>query len=365
LASVTVTDHVPAVSPETALVPSPVGLPGVQLYVLPPAPPVVETDAVPVAPPLHSTGVATAVEVNAGGCVSVTVAIDEQPFASVTVQVHEPAVRPVTEGVPSPVGLPGVQLYVYGPVPPEALTVAEPLLPPKQRIFAEAVMVAVGEPAFVIVMVRVIVHPFASVTTTTYAPAASPVGFDPLPEGDHEYEYGPTPPLTVIDAEPLLFPHVAGVEEVVAASAGGCVMLNVRVAVHPPGFEVTVTVYTPAHNPVALAPVPPEGAHAYVYEPGPPDGVTLAEPVHDPLQRIFVCDPVVVSAGGCVMLNVCVAVHPPGFEVTVTVYTPAHNPVALAPVPPEGAHAYVYGPGPPVAVTEAVPLQRLLHVTLV
>jgi hypothetical protein len=67
LASVTVTDHVPAVRPVTAAVPSPVGLPGDQLNVLPPAPPVVETEAVPVAPPLHNTGVATAVEVNAGG----------------------------------------------------------------------------------------------------------------------------------------------------------------------------------------------------------------------------------------------------------------------------------------------------------
>ena len=87
LASVTVTDHVPAVRPVTDGVPSPAGLPGVQSYVLPPAPPVVDTDAVPVAPPLHTTGVATAVEVKAGGCVMVTVAVVEHPLASVTVTV--------------------------------------------------------------------------------------------------------------------------------------------------------------------------------------------------------------------------------------------------------------------------------------
>ncbi len=33
-----------------------------------------------------------------------------QLLASVTVQVQVPADKPVTEGVPSPVGLPGVQL---------------------------------------------------------------------------------------------------------------------------------------------------------------------------------------------------------------------------------------------------------------
>ena len=51
------------------------------------------------------------------------------PFASVTVQVHVPAVKPVTLAVPSPVGLPGVQLYEYAVVPPETVTLAAPLLP--------------------------------------------------------------------------------------------------------------------------------------------------------------------------------------------------------------------------------------------
>lgn len=254
---------------------------------------------------------------------------------------------------------------MYGPVPPEALTVAEPFDPLKQETFVDAVMLAVGEPALVIVIVRVMVQPFASVTVTTYAPAPNPVGFAPLPDGVHAYEYGPVPPVTVMDAAPLLLPHVAGVADVVAASAGGCVILKVRVAVHPPGFDVTVTVYTPAHNPVAEEPVPPLGAHEYVYDPGPPEAVTEAAPVQAPLHNTFVCVPVVVSAGGCVMLYVCVAVQPPGLDVTVTVYTPAHNPVAVAAVPPDGAHAYVYAPGPPVAVTEATPLHKPLHVTFV
>jgi hypothetical protein len=75
---------------------------------------------------------------------------------------------------------------------------------------------------------------------------------------------------------------------------------------------------------------------------------------------MFVCVPVDVNAGGCVMLYVCVAVHPAGEE-TVTVYVPAVRPVALEPVPPEGAHKYVYVPVPPVAVTEALPVDPPLQ----
>jgi hypothetical protein len=59
----------------------------------------------------------------------------EHAFASVTVQVHEPAVNPETLTVPSPVGFPGVQLYVNAPVPPKADIVAAPLLPALQETF--------------------------------------------------------------------------------------------------------------------------------------------------------------------------------------------------------------------------------------
>jgi hypothetical protein len=56
-----------------------------------------------------------------------------------------------------------------------------------------------------------------------------------------------------------------------------------------------------------------------------------------PLQATLVCVGVSVIAGGCVMLNVCVAVQPTGDD-TITVYDPATIPVAVAPVPPEGVH---------------------------
>jgi hypothetical protein len=70
-------------------------------------------------------------------------------------------------GVPVvPVPPVGAHAYVYGPVPPEAATVAEPLLPPKQETLVVAVIVAVGEPALGTVTEAVPVHPFASVYTT-------------------------------------------------------------------------------------------------------------------------------------------------------------------------------------------------------
>ena len=41
---------------------------------------------------------------------------------------------------------------------------------------------------WVIVKLRVAVHPFASVTVTVYAPALKPVAVAPVPPaGDHEY----------------------------------------------------------------------------------------------------------------------------------------------------------------------------------
>jgi hypothetical protein len=56
---------------------------------------------------------------------------------------------------------------------------------------------------------------------------------------------------------------VACVVDVVAVTAVGCVMVNVLVIEHPTG-ELIVHVYVPAQRPVAVAAVPPLGAHAYV-----------------------------------------------------------------------------------------------------
>jgi hypothetical protein len=104
-----------------------------------------------------------------------------------------------------------------------AVAVAEPLLPPKQSTFTEAVILAVGEPALGTFTVAVAVQPFASVTVTTYDPAASPVAVAVVCTGlvFHEYEYGVVPPLAVTVAEPFGCPHVDCVNDVVRVNAGG------------------------------------------------------------------------------------------------------------------------------------------------
>jgi len=141
-----------------------------------------------------------------------------------------------------PVPPEGVHAYVYGPVPPATETVAEPLLPPKHETFVEAVIVAVAPAAFVTLTVLVIVQPFASVTVTVYIADVNPVAVAAVPpDGAHEYVYGPVPPEGDTDADPLALPHVACVNDVVAVNAVGCVMLYVRVIVHP-FASVTVTV---------------------------------------------------------------------------------------------------------------------------
>lgn len=160
---------------------------------------------------------------SAGGSVNVTDAVVMQPFASVTVTVYDPAISAVAV---APVPPAGAHEYEYGAVPPEAVTVAEPLLPPKQRMFAELVIVAPGPPVFATFAVAVVVHPLASVIVTVYDPAISPVAVAAVPPaGVHEYEYGAVPPEAVTVAEPFGLPQVAGVAVVEAVSAGGWVMV--------------------------------------------------------------------------------------------------------------------------------------------
>jgi len=77
--------------------------------------------------------------------------------------VYVPAVRPVTLAAVCPL----FQLYVYGPVPPEALAVALPLFPPKHDTFVCAViLVLIVPPPLVIANVLVLVQPVLSVTVT-------------------------------------------------------------------------------------------------------------------------------------------------------------------------------------------------------
>jgi hypothetical protein len=73
---------------------------------------------------------------------------------------------------------------------------------------------------------------------------------------------GPVPPTIATVAEPLLPPkHATFVNEVMLA-VGPPLFATVTVAVRvQPLASVIVHVYEPPSNPVAVAPVPPEGAH--------------------------------------------------------------------------------------------------------
>lgn len=89
---------------------APPRFPGIQLNVTTPVPPVDDADAFVPDPAQIVEGVAEALATSNAGCVMLNVCVVTQLLASVTVQVHVPTVSPVTEAVPSPVGLPGVQL---------------------------------------------------------------------------------------------------------------------------------------------------------------------------------------------------------------------------------------------------------------
>ena len=75
-----------------------------------------------------------------------------------------PAAKPVAVAAGPPEG---AQAYDNAPVPPEAVTVAEPVDPPKQFTLVCAVIEAETAVAgSVMVAVAVVVQPFASVTVT-------------------------------------------------------------------------------------------------------------------------------------------------------------------------------------------------------
>jgi hypothetical protein len=95
-------------------------------------------------------------------------------------------------------------------------------------------------------------------------------------------------------------------------------------------------VYEPAARPVAVVPVPPEGAQLYVSVPVPPLAVTFAVPLLLPLHNGLVLDTIdAVIAVGLVRVTIAV-VEQPLPSVTVQVYEPADSPLADAFVPPEG-----------------------------
>ena len=97
------------------------------------------------------------------GCVKVSVMVAEgQPLASVMVMVYTPAERFLAVSLLPP---DGDQVYLYAGVPPLALTIIEPVLPPLHPGLLDATNDAKSWVGCVIVTV-VLLHPTLSETVT-------------------------------------------------------------------------------------------------------------------------------------------------------------------------------------------------------
>ena len=133
-----------------------------------------------------------------------------------------------------------LQVYVSGAVPPLAFATALPV-PFEQRGLVGGKDVIAGPPALLIVVVAVILQPFASVTVIVYVEAASEFAVAPVVLLLQLYVKLPLPPAAATVAAPLLAPHVAFVGVTVGVlSAGGCVMLIELIALQPfPSVTVT------------------------------------------------------------------------------------------------------------------------------
>ena len=102
-----------------------------------------------------------------------------------------------------------------------------------------------------------------------------------------------------------------------SANAEGCVTVD-TFTVEQPTFEVTVTVYVPAGNPVRSCVVAPFD-HIYVYGPPPPPDTDMSiAPVEAPLHNTFVIDLLILGPLEFDTVAEAVAVQPFA-SVTVTV----------------------------------------------
>jgi hypothetical protein len=173
-----------------------------------------------------------------------------------------------------------------------------------------------------------------------YVPATRPEAVAAVPPlGDQEYVYAPVPPPALHVAVPLFPPQVVFVAVEAAVTAPGSV-ITTEAPMEQPFASVIVQLYEPAVSPLAEFVELVFGVQEYVYPAVPPDTVTVPVPFAPPLQLTFVWAIVKASAGGWVMVKVCVRIHPLA-SVIVQVYVPADRLEAVAPVPPLGDQEYV------------------------
>ena len=165
-------------------------------------------------------------------------------------------------------------------------------------------------------------------------PAATPVILAVVAELDHKYVYGMVPPVALAVAPPSEKPlQLTLLSTTLAAdNAAGSVIVVDELSVQP-FASVTVTLYVPATNPVAVAVVCPL-FQLYVYGDVPPVCEAVACPSFNPLQLTLLSVVALdTKAAGSVIVVLELSVQPFA-SVTVTEYVPATNPVAVAVVCP-------------------------------
>jgi len=135
------------------------------------------------------------------------------------------------------------------------VAVADPFDPPLQLTLVVVALTDAADAGCVTTAVAVVVHALASVAVTVYVPAVSVLMDAVVAPVFQLYVAVPVPPVELAVADPLLPPkQLMLVTDVVATNAAGWVMATVAVAVHELA-SVAVTVYVPAVNPDAVAPV--------------------------------------------------------------------------------------------------------------
>src|SRR4051812_38761130 len=84
---------------------------------------------------------------------------------------------------------------------------ADPLFPPKQFTLEVVILLKICEGCVIKGLATVTEQPLAEVTFKEYEPAGIPVAVAVIPPpGDHEYENGPVPELTVAVMAPFVPP---------------------------------------------------------------------------------------------------------------------------------------------------------------
>ena len=167
-ASVTVTVYVPATKPDMFWV----VIPLLHKYCIGDVPPLIVSVILPVVPPLHNGLIPTIVLITAPVWFTILpVEVAVQPLASVTVTVYVPDARLLTVPLVDPV----FHKYVSVPVPPDDVTVTDPLL--WLHVADCAVTPELIAEGCVITCVIFAWHKFASVTVNVYVPNPNVVMF--------------------------------------------------------------------------------------------------------------------------------------------------------------------------------------------